>query len=160
MHATSEDVRNNFNPNSFVCRTIEHHIHICDLIDRAPSPAIKAEMQTSYGVLYRSSLLNISDFDVTKQLPHDIMHVILEGVLPYECQLSLSALIDQGLFTLDEFNHRLRCFNFSYSDSKSKPESLKQSVFVTGERKLKYSAENARVFIKVAIPTGGICVKR
>jgi len=58
-------------------------------------------------------------------------------------------LIDQGLFSLDEFNHKLSTFEFTYSDAGSKPEPLKRSVFITGERKLKYSAENARIFLKV-----------
>ena len=61
----------------------------------------------------------------------------------------IGIFLDQHLFTLDEFNSELKTFNFGYSDSKCKPEPLKKSVFVTGERKLKYSAGNAKVFIKI-----------
>ena len=73
------------------------------------------------------------------------MHVLLEGILQYECILVIGIFLDKYLFTLDEFNSELKTFNFGYSDSKCKPEPLKKSVFVTRERKLKY------VFIKILL---------
>ena len=145
-YVTRDDIQNNFNPGTFISRSKAAHNFECNQIEDAPNAGIKGNLQTTHGIIYRSCLLNIPDFDMTKQLPHDIMHVLLEGVVPYECQLALSALMDQGLFSLDDFNFALQRFEFNYSDCKSKPEALKSSVFVTGERKLEYSAENARVF--------------
>lgn len=110
---------------------------------------LKSELQTTYGILCRSALLSLQDFEITKQLPNDIMHVFLEGILPYECQLSLSALMERHLFILEEFNYQLKRFQFSYANGKSKPEPLKQSVFIAGERQLKVSAENSKISIKI-----------
>lgn len=149
--ATAEDVRNNFDPFKFIPRCKQSHNEICELIQSTSNETTKSELQTNYGIIEQSCLSKLDDFDVTKQLPHDIMHVLLEGVVPYELQLCLSALMDQKLFTLEEFNYNLSNFEFSYSDAKSKPEPLKKSVFITGERKLKYSAENARVFLKIVL---------
>ena len=136
-YARENKVRHDFEHKRFVSRTQEY-LNECNLIENAPNPTVKGDLQTTYGILYRSSLLSLIDFDNTKQLPHDIMLVVLEGVLPYECQLSLSILMEQGLFTLAQFNQRLSNFHFPYSDSKSKPQPLKATVFMTGERNIYY----------------------
>ena len=109
----------------------------CDLIKSSENSSTKAELQTNYDINSRSCLCFLPDFDVTKQLPHDIMHVLLEGIVLYELQLSLTALIAQRHFTLEEFNYKLKQYQFSYVDNKSKPEPLNKTVFVTGERELK-----------------------
>ncbi|XP_066912206.1 uncharacterized protein [Clytia hemisphaerica] len=147
--ATVEDVRGNLDRDSFRERNLTSHLRQCKALQDAPSQRIRDEISTTLGINYLSCLHNLPDFDVTKQFPHDIMHVLLESIVPYECQLALSALMDQGLFNLDEFNAQLDKFTFTQSDMRSKPEGLKASVFVTGERKLKYSAENSRIFLKV-----------
>ena len=147
--ATAEDVRNNFTPSTFNKRNKETHLRQCKEIDNAPAECIKKDLQTTYGILTRSCLLKLPEFDVTKQLPHDVMHVLLEGIVPYEIQLVLSSLMNDGYFSLSDFNHQLKIFQFSSNDVRSKPEPLKSSVFIQGERKLKYSAENSRVFLKI-----------
>ncbi|XP_057308112.1 uncharacterized protein LOC130645999 [Hydractinia symbiolongicarpus] len=148
-YALEADVRNNVDPGCVNQRTSSVYMQEFDAIENAPNERIKGQLQTTYGLNSRSCLGKLCNFDVTKQFSHDIMHVVLEGVLPYECQLALSVLMDQGLFTLDEFNHKLSIFPFTYSDAKSKPEPLKRTVFVMGERKLKFSAENSIIIIKI-----------
>jgi len=86
-YAVQEDVRNNFEVASFVQRSNISYVQQCDSIINAPNENIKGQLQTTYGIIEPSCLLKLKDFDITKQLPHDVMHVILEGVLPYECQL-------------------------------------------------------------------------
>ena len=55
----------------------------------------------SYGVNRRSSLLDLTDFNMFGGgLPHDAMHDILEGVAPLETKL-LVHCITAGFFTLD-----------------------------------------------------------
>eukprot|EP00111_Clytia_hemisphaerica_P010042 TCONS_00029353-protein len=147
--ATQGDVRNNFDRDSFQERDLTSHLEYCNDIENATTRKARDTLSTEHGINCLSSLHVLPDFDVTKQFPHDIMHVMLEGVVPYECQRALSALMDQGLFTIGEFNAQLDKFNFTATDLRSKPEGLKPSVFVTGERNLKYSAENSRIFIKV-----------
>lgn len=47
------------------------------------------------------------------------MHVLLEGVLPFEIKLLLHNFIFvQKLFSTDDFNSRLEAFQFGYNESK------------------------------------------
>ena len=53
------------------------------------------------------------------QLPQDVMHVLLEGVLPFEIKLLLQNFTSvQRFFSLDHFNARLESFQFGYTESK------------------------------------------
>ena len=68
----------------------------------------------------------IPDFDVTKQLPQDIMHIFLEGILSYELKFLLKHFFDSGLITLDQLNSKLKNFDYGYSNVKNKPSHIKQ----------------------------------
>lgn len=65
----------------FQARNIHQHIQHCAYIDQ---PGIsKAERQhysKVYGVNRRSILCDLPSFNVTQQLPQDLMHVLFEGV--------------------------------------------------------------------------------
>ncbi|XP_066933444.1 uncharacterized protein [Clytia hemisphaerica] len=147
--ATAEDIQGNLKPTLFVNRSKQEHCRVCQIIETLPNGTAKDQIQVNYGIIGRSALSFLNDFDVTKQLPNDIMHDLLEGVVPYEIKLCLEALIKDKFFTLEEFNYLLQTFEFSYSDKKSKPEALKSSIFTTDDRKIKYSAENARILLKI-----------
>ena len=56
-------------------RTIEQHRRHCLLLD-------VPDASRDYGVNRLGVLDEVPSFDLCKCLPHDIMHVILEGVLP------------------------------------------------------------------------------
>ena len=43
-----------------------------------------------YGINRQSALCDLAYFDVTKQLPQDIMHVLFEGVIPRHVELILT----------------------------------------------------------------------
>lgn len=75
---------------------------------------------TTTGVCYDSCLNEIPLFNVADwQLPQDIMHVILEGILPLELKMLLNHLTAvQKLFTIGELNDRIESFQFGYSESK------------------------------------------
>ena len=49
------------------------------------------------------------------QLPQDVMHILLEGVLPYEVQLMLTVFVkDKKYFTLDCLNERIKCYPYTH----------------------------------------------
>ena len=55
------------------------------------------------------------------QLPQDVMHVMLEGVVKLELQLILQVYIfEKRLFTLSFLNSRLESFSYGYSESECK----------------------------------------
>ena len=63
-------------------------------------------------------------------LPPDIMHDILEGIVPYTTKLMLHHFIDEEkMFTLDTLNTILRDFNFGYLEVANKPSQIQVSTF-------------------------------
>jgi hypothetical protein len=80
-------------------------------------------------------------FDVCKYLPEDIMHVLFEGIVPYETKLLLKYLIDERrCFTLTRLNQLLESFDFGYINRKNRPTCLtRESINATKDAKFKQS---------------------
>ena len=84
------------------------------------------ESASVYGVKRQSALNNSKFFHVVNGLPSDIMHDILEGVLPLHVNVMLRKFImDEKYFTLDELNRRLHSFSFGANDFRNKPSLLR-----------------------------------
>ncbi len=63
------------------------------------------------------------------QLPQDVMHVVLEGVIPYELRLMLNVFItDKRYFTLDLLNERIRCYPYTQEEIADKPSQISRAV--------------------------------
>ncbi|KAF0035385.1 hypothetical protein F2P81_013143 [Scophthalmus maximus] len=84
VNAPFEDMQSHFDENKFVERTLEKHIRQCLELDKASTDTLKASLRTTYGINRRSRLVDFPAFDLIKQTPQDIMHVIFEGVAPME----------------------------------------------------------------------------
>ena len=67
--------------------------------------------------------MQLADFDITKQLPQDLMHVILEGIFPFHIEQLLKYILEQSLITLSEINSRISSFPFAYFNTKPTPLS-------------------------------------
>ena len=71
-------------------RTLDNHIKQCAYMER---PGIGADERSHYSKVYginrRSALCNLPHFDVTTQLPQDIMHLLFEGLFPLHFELIL-----------------------------------------------------------------------
>jgi hypothetical protein len=69
------------------------------------------------------------------------MHVLFEGIVPYETKLLLKYLIDERrCFTLTRLNQLLESFDFGYMNRKNRPTCLtRESINATKEAKLKQS---------------------
>lgn len=99
-----------FTSKEFIPRTSEMYDYHCSMLD---SPLYK-EDSTTYGINFNSPLNQLSGFHVVDQLPQDIMHVLLEGVIPYELSLMLAKFITiLKYFKLDHLNDQIACFAFS-----------------------------------------------
>ena len=86
----------------------------------------------TYGVNNESVLNRLDDFDVGgDQLPQDIMHILLEGVLPYTIKAMLqSFVLENHFFNIEYLNQKLSSFKFSWSESKNKPSQISPSVLI------------------------------
>ena len=101
-----------FIESQFEIRSDVRHSYHCDVLERSDlSPADQQHFSIVYGV-NRRALLNTSEFfSVTSgALIPDIMHDVLEGVLPLEVKLMLnvSQFLDQNKH-LHAYNLNLIC---------------------------------------------------
>ena len=91
-----------------------------DLVSTDPESA------SVYGVKKPSALNSSKYFHVVGGLPSDIMHDILEGVLPLHIKVMLRKFImEEKLFTLDQFNKKLTNFPIGVCDLRNKPSLIK-----------------------------------
>lgn len=101
-------------------RTTESHF---DDIENADSvPHYK-------GVSFGSVLLELEEFEID-DLPHDPMHIILEGLAKYHCIDLFQRLLD-GLdgnrTSIDEINLRLKYFDYG-NKSRNKPLPIQDTI--------------------------------
>ena len=89
-------------------RTPEDHEEECLLL----CGPLNEHFLTTYGINRRSVLEDIPGFSVTTGLPHDIMHDVYEGVVPYKLKLLLCHCVQSGYFTIAQLNNRITHLDF------------------------------------------------
>lgn len=77
------------------------------------------------------------------------MHVILEGVAPYEIKCVLKHLVLSGYMDLDAFNSAIICFPYSPVDARDKPCPISVNTLSSNDNKLKQSAGQMLVLLKI-----------
>lgn len=90
-----------------------------------------------YGVNGLSILNEAPQFDLCVCLPHDIMHVLLEGVLPLQCKKLLQyCIFQQHFFTLQQLNRKIKELDYGYSQRANIPRPLDRDHLMSEESKL------------------------
>ncbi|XP_047134788.1 uncharacterized protein LOC136071646 [Hydra vulgaris] len=92
-----------------------HHYHLAAISGQG---LISSSM---YGVEKRCPLLDLSYFSVIQSFPPDIMHDVLEGIIPQLIGLVLIKFKEQHLITLEQINVELNIFEIGRNDKKNKP---------------------------------------
>lgn len=85
-----------------------------------------------YGVTGHCPFDKLPHFEVTESFPPDLMHDILEGVIPQVLKLVLQKLNCEKLVTLEQFNDQLQQFPFGQNDITHRPVLLKPSALHQG----------------------------
>lgn len=70
---------------------------------------------------------NLSYFDVTTGYPPDILHDLLEGVVPVELAQCLGVLISKKYFSLNTLNKVILCFPYKGDDKTNRPHIVPQT---------------------------------
>ena len=91
-----------FREDVFVSRTKLSYGANCLEIEYAETETKKSELQKNHVTNKRSFLANLRDFDITTQLPQDIMHTLLEESVQYELRNLLWSYSKSKDFTLEE----------------------------------------------------------
>uniref|UniRef100_A0A224YW03 Enspm-3 dr n=1 Tax=Rhipicephalus zambeziensis TaxID=60191 RepID=A0A224YW03_9ACAR len=91
-----------------------------------------------YGVKGESPLLSIGYFDVTLQLPPDLMHDVLEGSIPHVLKHVLQGLVSSNVIGYSDLDC-ITSFSFGAHDRKNKPQAVEKH-FLTGKTPYKGTA--------------------
>ena len=130
----------------------EQNTHVKDSLNIAnvPSEQVKANLRTTYGMNIQSPFCVLPTFDVTKQLPQDIIDTLLEGDAQYEARLVLLLYIRNGTLTLDRISGAILSHPYGSSETSSKPGPIREPVFSSEEvSSLKFDAVQTRLFLRL-----------
>lgn len=71
-------------------------------------------------------------FHVVQGYPPDILHDLLEGVVPVELSLCIADLISKRYFKLEDLNNAIRTFPYDLSDKTNQPKPIAQDFAAKG----------------------------
>lgn len=122
--ADFDDMQTKFVEEDFMLRSKElHEYHLQQLEE---NEGLRNHFSKEYGVNKKSILLNAPYFDVTEQLPQDVMHIVLEGGLQRTLYFVLIHFLESNIFSLEDLNAFIVNFNYGYSELKDKPVVISQ----------------------------------
>ena len=149
-YCTFEEMQEKYLEENFTLRTNEQYENQCTTIENAPTKEARENLSIAFGINKRSCLCQLPSLDITKQMPQDIMHVILEGSVQYELNLVLNKLHSENCFNLEQLNASISNHDYSFNEISSKPPPMRKAVF-TGEEtyKIKYNAAQSKTFLKL-----------
>ena len=103
----------------------------------------------TYGNNRRSILMDIPMYSMFHGgLPHDVMHGILEGIAPLQMALLLHHIILNRYLTLEEYNFRLKNFDYGYTET-NRPQAIASRQILTEGKHLKISASQSLLLIRL-----------
>lgn len=149
----------NSNPKKMNFRNeVEYHDR-CDALDHLEgiSKMTRTFWSKKYGITRRSVLASIPDFDITKCILHDSMHVLLEGIVKVQLQLTLTYFIDKKqYFSLHYLNDRIKTFPYSKQESLDKPQVLEKKAIYRPNNFPMSSIETRNFFILLPLMIGDV----
>ena len=117
-------------------RKLDRHYFHCSLLEL---PDDAQDFSKEYGVKRQSILCKAPEFDVCQCLPHDIMHVILEGVLQLHSRLILQNCKSQGYITVTAINVAIKNFPYGENEKPSTPGPVNRERLADEKSKLAQS---------------------
>lgn len=127
---TSEDIKNKCFDNEFFPRTkIQHEQHCSSL----HSEELRDHFQRTYGVMNDSILNELKHFHVIGGLAPDLMHDILEGLIPLILSKLIVHCIQKKYFTLNTLNDAIAKFKYGYREMVNKPCPISMSSLYSGK---------------------------
>lgn len=121
--ATRDDIQvKEVRSGTFEMRTKEkHQQHVQDVLQ-------DSTLVAQYGVKSSCPLSdNLKHFSTIGGFPPDLLHDLLEGVVPVEMALCLQDLIGKCYFSLDTLNGAIKQFQYKFSDRTDQPQPIPKS---------------------------------
>lgn len=128
---SSQDLKTLFRDESFTERTLAQHTEWCRVLESDISREARAYWSKMWGINGRTCLSQLDHFNIISCLVHDPMHVLLEGVCPYEVALFLTYCIEaEKYFALSWLNAKILSFPYSVLAANSKPEAIERKHYL------------------------------
>ena len=108
----------------------------------APEFTKTSHIATTYGLNRESSLNKLAHFHTTEGLIPDVMHDVLEGVLPLAIKYFLKHLLALTSFTVVELNRRMERFDYGVIEASNRPRGNLTTSQLNGGDRLKQSGEH------------------
>jgi hypothetical protein len=119
--AVEEDIQSKFSDCDFIIRSEKDHDEYCASLKIA---ALNKHIAKLYGILFDSILNELKYFHVIGGLTPDVMHDLLEGVVPLVVSQVVSHCLKKKYFKLDELNQIIQDFNYGVAESRDKPSPI------------------------------------
>lgn len=110
------DMQNLFSEDNCILRN--------SLLYEEHSRAAENSAQHVFGIKFRSILNDLQFFKLCDSISVDIMHDILEGIIPYELNLFIDELLKLKLISLPHLNERLHLYDFGSINRSNKPSPI------------------------------------
>ncbi|XP_029824988.2 uncharacterized protein LOC115310671 [Ixodes scapularis] len=115
--ALRHEIKHKHDETDFALRTPAGHQHHKSMLNAGLSTG------SLYGV-QKACAITSQGFDPTQHLPPDVMHDVLEGVIPFALKHIIAYLIAQGFFSLRQLNECILRWDYDHCDVRNKPEPL------------------------------------
>ena len=113
-----EDIQTKFSDCEFIIRTRRDHDAQCSALN---VQGIRDHLSKLYGIKSNSIFNTLKYFHCIGGLPPDIMHDLLEGVVPLVFLETIHFFIKKKKITLKYLNHIIANFDYGHCESKDKP---------------------------------------
>ena len=124
---SSKDIRSKFNETDFMLCNETEHRERCQALGEM-SVAARKYWSKLWGINSPSCLLQLDEFPLCMGLVQDLMHLLLEGVLPHELKLMLHDFIMvKKYFTLVWLNSEISSFQLTDLESSDKPQLIEKN---------------------------------
>ncbi|XP_031549388.1 uncharacterized protein LOC116286933 [Actinia tenebrosa] len=155
-----EQMQNYYKEEEFLLRTKEDHEEHLNKIENAPSKYLKEYYSKHFGINRRTNLINVPHFDVCEQLPQDVMHLFLEGILSYHLKYLFHHYITEiSAFTLLDLNREIKHFPLGYGEEKDRPVVIKENdLLFDKSTNLGQSAAQMQLLCNILPFILGMCV--
>ena len=124
--ATHKDIKQMFREEDFLLRTLDIHRQHLQRVELCPDD------KATYGVNGPSPFTDLDYFDTTTAFPPDVMHDVLEGVIPLVLKLVIGKAHTEKHITIREINDELKRLCIGQNDKNNRPVQLSERLHVVG----------------------------
>ena len=137
---TTKEAQQCFVESACTLRKPDTHFQQCQEV----SGPLASHYSTSYGINRTSILEEVPGFSVTTGLPHDIMHDLYEGLIPYELKFLLQHCVEAKYFGIEKLNERITRYDFGMN----KLAPIDPEVVKSANRSIRQSASQMMTLLQ------------